>query len=58
VLWTDIYASAAALAALIVVVGHISRLPPRVTAIVAALACFSLRMVAVKLGWNLPTDPG
>jgi uncharacterized membrane protein YeiH len=58
VLWTDIYASAAALAALIVVVGHILRLPSRITAIVAAIACFSLRMIAVKLGWNLPTDPG
>lgn len=54
VLRMDIYATAAMLAAAIVVVGHVGRLPPRVTAIVAGLACFGLRVLAVLNDWQLP----
>lgn len=55
VLRTDVYASAACLAAAIVVAGRLAGLPPRVTAVVAGLACFGLRMMAYAYQWQLPT---
>jgi uncharacterized membrane protein YeiH len=57
ILKTEIYATAAMVAALIVVVGRIFGLPSRTTSIVAGLVCFSLRLVAVSLHWHLPTLP-
>jgi len=58
VLRTDIYASAACLAALIVVLGRLAKLPPRLVAIMAGLACFGLRMTAATQGWALPNAAG
>ncbi|MBT2185977.1 trimeric intracellular cation channel family protein [Sphingobium nicotianae] len=54
VLRVDIYASAACLAALIIVIWRLAGLPARPTAIVAGLACFGLRMAAATFGWALP----
>lgn len=54
VLRTDVYASAACLAAVIVVIGRLAGAPARMTAIVAALACFSLRLIAYRYQWELP----
>jgi uncharacterized membrane protein YeiH len=55
ILKTDIYATAAVAAAAIIVIGRIFGLPQRTTSIVAGLVCFSLRLVAVRLQWHLPT---
>ena len=54
VLHTDIYASAAMLAAILIVVCDAVRLNPRVAAPVAGCACFSLRLLAYHQGWALP----
>lgn len=54
VLHTDIYASAACLAAIIVVIGRVRGWPPRATAIGAFLACFGVRLCAYGFGWQLP----
>ena len=54
VLHTDVYASAACLAAVIVVVGSASRFPPRIMAFLAFLACFGLRLAAYSYHWELP----
>jgi uncharacterized membrane protein YeiH len=57
ILHKDIYASAALLAAVIVVIGRRLKLGPRRVAIVAGLACFALRIGAVAYGWQLPRLP-
>ncbi len=54
VLHTDVYATAACAAAIVVVAGRLLRLPPRATAIVAGLLCFGLRMAAYTWHWELP----
>jgi uncharacterized membrane protein YeiH len=54
ILHKDIYASAALLAAVIVVIGRALKLPPRQLALVAGLTCFALRLVAAAYGWQLP----
>ncbi len=54
VLRTDVYASAAFLAAAIVVAGRLAGWPARVTAILAGLACFGLRLAAYAWHWELP----
>jgi len=54
VLRTDVYASAAFVAAVIVVTGRLARWPARTTAIVAGLACFGLRLAAYTWQWELP----
>ena len=54
VLQGDLYAVAALLAAGLVVVGHLFGWPIVPTAIVAAIACFALRVEAIRRGWNLP----
>jgi uncharacterized membrane protein YeiH len=54
VLHNDIYAVAAMLGALVVVMGRKMKLDPRIAAMAGGLACFSLRMAAVHFGWNLP----
>lgn len=55
VLHNDIYAVAAMLGALVVVVGRRMKLDPRIAALAGGLACFSLRMAAAHFAWNLPT---
>jgi uncharacterized membrane protein YeiH len=57
VLNKDIYATAALFAAVIVVVGRTLKLGPRRLALIAALACFALRIAAVAYGWQLPRLP-
>ncbi|WP_157217779.1 trimeric intracellular cation channel family protein [Flavisphingomonas formosensis] len=52
---TDVYATAALSAAVIVVVGRLAGVRPRVGAIVAALACIAIRMLAHAYHWHLPT---
>ncbi len=55
VLHNDIYAVAAMLGALIVVVGRRMNIDPRIAALAGGVACFGLRMAAVHFAWNLPT---
>jgi uncharacterized membrane protein YeiH len=58
VLQADIYASAAFLGALVVVVARRAGLPPGWAAFLGGAACFVLRMVAVTRGWHLPRAVG
>ena len=58
VLRRDFYAVAALLGAGIVVVGDQLGFPIVLTAIVGGLACFCLRVVAIRRGWHLPVAPG
>lgn len=51
----EIYASAALMAAFIVVVGnHYKILPHDLLVIIALVGCFVLRMLALQYKWNLP----
>jgi uncharacterized membrane protein YeiH len=54
VLRSDLYALAALSGAALVVVGHELNLPVVPTAIVGAVVCFGLRVMAIRYGWNLP----
>lgn len=54
VLHTDVYATAALLAAVVVVAGRQLRFGARRVALFAALSCFVLRMLAWHFGWSLP----
>jgi uncharacterized membrane protein YeiH len=54
VLVADIYASAALLGALVVVVGRRLGCPPAVAAVLGFVVCFALRIAAVRFGWQLP----
>jgi len=54
ILHSDIYATAAMLAAVIVAGGRTLGLNARLTALVAAATCFALRIAAVAYGWQLP----
>lgn len=54
VLVADIYASAALLGALVVVVGRRLGCPPAVAAVLGFVVCFALRIAAVQYGWQLP----
>lgn len=54
VLQTDIYASAAFVGGIIVVIGRRSGWPPMATALCGGAACFVLRMIAVHYNWQLP----
>jgi uncharacterized membrane protein YeiH len=54
VLRAELYAVAALVAAAIVVVGHVLQLPAAPMAVAALIACFSLRVMAIKRGWRLP----
>ena len=52
----EIYASAALIGALIVVLGsYIEWLSTDLVAVIALLTCFSLRILALHYHWNLPT---
>lgn len=57
VLRSELYAVAALAGALVVVAGHLINLPPALTVIVGAVVCFSIRLIAVRRGWNLPVSP-
>ncbi|MBG7614696.1 trimeric intracellular cation channel family protein [Brevundimonas sp. BAL450] len=54
VLRSDLYAVAALLGAGIVAGGSLLNLPILVTALAGGLACFSLRVAAIRRGWRLP----
>lgn len=52
----EIYASAALIASLIVVLGsHLKWLSGDWFAIIALMVCFTLRLLSLRLHWNLPT---
>ena len=55
VLRAELYAVAALLGAVVVVMGHILQLPPTGVTIAGAVLCFGLRVVAIRHGWHLPT---
>ena len=54
VLKRELYAVAALLGAVVVVVGDRADLPPAPVAIVGAVLCFILRWLAIRRGWRLP----
>ncbi len=54
VLRSDLYALAALAGAVPVVVGDGLNWPAVPTAIMGAVVCFGLRMMAIRYGWNLP----
>jgi uncharacterized membrane protein YeiH len=58
VLRADLYAVAALAGAAVVVIGASLGLPSAATMIAGAVICFSLRMLAVRRGWQLPIAGG
>jgi uncharacterized membrane protein YeiH len=54
VLRTELYAVAALIGAVVVVMGGILGFPSSVSATVGAVLCFGLRFIAVRRGWQLP----
>lgn len=54
VLRAELYAVAALVGAVVVVVGHVLNLPPTPMAISGAVLCFGIRFVAIRRGWRLP----
>jgi uncharacterized membrane protein YeiH len=54
VLYSELYAVAALAGAAVVVVGHALNVPPAVAAVAGALACFGIRIAAIRRGWRLP----
>jgi uncharacterized membrane protein YeiH len=54
VLRADLYAVAALVGAVVVVVGQELNLPPTATAIAGAVLCFGIRLIAIRRGWRLP----
>ncbi len=58
VLRADLYAVAALVGAGIVVGGHLLGLPVVATAMAGGLACFALRLLALRRGWRLPVAGG
>ncbi|RYG24223.1 MAG: trimeric intracellular cation channel family protein, partial [Chitinophagaceae bacterium] len=58
ILEKEIYASAAMVAALIVVLGaSLPSVPEDWVSVTALLVCFAIRILALRYHWNLP-DPG
>lgn len=55
VLRSDLYAVAALAGAVVVVVGQELNVAPTVAAILGAVICFGLRLIAIRRGWQLPT---
>jgi len=55
VLRTELYAIAALIGAVVVVVGRMLHFPSSVAAVAGALLCFGLRFMAMRRGWQLPT---
>ena len=58
VLRADLYAVAALAGAAVVIIGASLGLPSAATMIAGAIICFSLRMLAVRRGWQLPIAGG
>jgi uncharacterized membrane protein YeiH len=54
VLRAELYAVAALVGAVVVVVGHVLNLPPTPMAVAGAVVCFGIRFVAIRRGWHLP----
>lgn len=54
VLQRELYAVAALLGALVVVIGDALGWPPAPVAVAGAVACFALRYMALRYGWQLP----
>ena len=55
VLRTELYAVAALVGAVVVVLGSMLHLPTSGAAIAGAVLCFGLRILAMRRGWHLPT---
>jgi uncharacterized membrane protein YeiH len=55
VLRSELYAIAALAGALIVVGGHLVQFYPTAATIGGAMLCFTIRMIAIRRGWRLPT---
>ena len=58
VLRSDLYAVAALAGAVVVVIGNQLDVAPAVAAILGALICFSLRLIAIRRRWQLPIAHG
>lgn len=58
VLRGELYAVAALVAAALVVAGHLLQWPVLAASLGAAAACFGLRLLAIRRGWNLPVARG
>ena len=54
VLHAELYAVAALAAAVVVVGGQLLQLPSTPVAVVGAVLCFGLRLLAIRRGWGLP----
>jgi uncharacterized membrane protein YeiH len=54
VLVADIYASAAFVGGVVLVVGRRFGLSPMAAALLSGVACFTLRVASVTYGWQLP----
>ena len=54
VLRGDLYAVAALAGAVVVVIGQRLDIAPTIAAVVGAVICFSLRLFAIRRGWQLP----
>jgi uncharacterized membrane protein YeiH len=54
VLRADLYAVAALAGAAVFVIAQVLQLPAGAAALAGALACFSLRLLAIRRGWRLP----
>ena len=57
VLRADLYAVAALAGAVVVVIGHQLNISPTVAAVLGAVICFGLRLIAIRRGWQLPVAP-
>lgn len=55
VLRSEMYALAALGGAIVVTGGHALQFHPAAATIIGALLCFTLRMIAIRRGWQLPT---
>ena len=54
VLRSDLYAVAALAGAVVVVIGHQLDIAPTMVAVLGALVCFGLRLLAIRRRWQLP----
>jgi uncharacterized membrane protein YeiH len=54
VLRSDLYAVAALIGAAIVVTTNMLQLPPGARALIGVVVCFWLRVLAIRLDWQLP----
>ena len=54
VLRSDLYAVAALSGAVVVVIGHQLEVAPALAAVLGAVICFGLRLVAIRRRWQLP----